>query len=237
MSPPRPSSGAPDSPSRGPRSTPGAGLDAAEAAVGTALRAEPGLVVLTGGQTGVDTLAARAALTAGLAVHLAFPRGLRQEDGPVTADRLAELRGAALHELQAAGFAARTWTCARLADAVILIDPAGGDGCAETVRAAGQLGRPLLDLTAFSGGPPRGAERRPGVARGPSWPRAAVRSPVTSFLSQNSPRVMLLAGCRGSLLGASGGTAAVAAVLEDVMSALADVARGRPGRPPAGPRA
>ncbi len=124
------------------------------AAVGAALRAGPAPVVLTGGQTGVDTLAARAALAAGLPVHVAFPRGLRQEDGPVTPERLAGLRGAVLHELTAAEFAGRTWDCVGLADAVILIDPAGGAGCAETARAAAELSRPLLDLTEFAGGPP-----------------------------------------------------------------------------------
>ena len=40
--------------------------------------------MLTGGQTGVDTAAARAALAAGLPVHLVFPCGFRQEDGPLT---------------------------------------------------------------------------------------------------------------------------------------------------------
>lgn len=176
-------------------------------AILASLRAEPGLVVLTGGQTGVDTLAARAALAAGLPVHVAFPRGMRQEDGSLTPERLAALRGAILHELPAAEFAGRTWTCVGLADAVMLIDPAGGDGCAETVRAAGELGRPLLDLTEF--------------AVGPSWPRAAVSATVMKFLGLNSPRVLMFAGCRGSLLNSTETTAGVAAVLETVMSDVA----------------
>jgi hypothetical protein len=49
------------------------------------LRVTPGITVLTGGQTGVDTLAARAALSVGLPVHMVFPHGFRQEDGPLTA--------------------------------------------------------------------------------------------------------------------------------------------------------
>ena len=185
--------------------------------------------MLTGGQTGVDTLAARAALAVGLPVHLAFPRGLRQEDGPVTRERLAGLRGAVPHELASAEFSRRTWDCVSLADAVILIDPAGGDGCAETTRAAGGLGRPMLDLTAFAGGPP-GAARVPGGRPGPG---TAVHRTVTSFLSENSPHVVLLAGCRGSLLAATGTTAAVAGVLDAVMPALADEAAGP--RPESGP--
>ena len=107
-------------------------------------RATPGARgdVLTGGQTGVDTLAARAALGAGLPVHMVFPRGFRQEDGPLTPARRASLGGAVLHQLASAGFAQRTWTCVSLADAVILLDPAGGEGCQETVRAADRLRSP-----------------------------------------------------------------------------------------------
>jgi Circularly permutated YpsA SLOG family len=174
--------------------------------VRAALAAEPGLVVLTGGQTGVDTLAARAGLAAGLPVHVAFPRGMRQEDGPVTASRLAELRGAVLHELPVSEFAERTWACVGLADAVMLIDPAGGDGCAETVTAARKLGQPVLDLTAFVTGSRSGA----GEA-------------VSSFMSENSPGVVLVAGCRGSLLAATGTIAVVADVVQSVMSALAEL--------------
>jgi Circularly permutated YpsA SLOG family len=224
LSRPRPSSGAP-SPRAGSPAAPGARPGPVQAGpVGAALRAAPGLVVLTGGQTGVDTLAARAGLGAGLTVHLAFPRGMRQEDGPVTGDRLAELSGAVVHELATAEFAERTWACAGLADAVILIDPAGGDGCAETVRAAAQLGRPLLELTRYVG----------GFASGLSSPGSVVEAAASDFLSENSPRVVLVAGCRGSLLAQSAMTAAVAGLLGPVMSALAGVAGGRPGRAAAG---
>ena len=76
----------------------------------------PGLTVLTGGQTGVDTDATVAALRAGLAVHLVFPRGLRQEDGSLTGAGKRRFAGAAMHELGSASFRYRTWTCAYLAD-------------------------------------------------------------------------------------------------------------------------
>ncbi len=115
---------------------------AADLALRAALRPAPGVTVLTGGQTGVDTLAACAALGAGLPVHMVFPRGFRQEDGPLTPARRAELRGAVLHQLASTGFAQRTWTCVSLADAVLLVDPAGGEGCQETVRAADRLRAP-----------------------------------------------------------------------------------------------
>lgn len=173
--------------------------------------------MLTGGQTGVDTLAAVAGLAAGLPVHLAFPHGLLQEDGPLTASRLAGLSGAVLHELPVSEFAERTWTCVGLADAVILIDPAGGDGCAETVTAARKLGRPVLDLTAFA------TRSRSGVGSY-ARSRTAVRAAVSPFISENSPRVVLLAGCRGSLLASTGTTAAAADVVESALSALADLA-------------
>lgn len=170
MSPPRPTS---------------AGSEPALAYVGE-LRAElvsaAGRSVLTGGQTGVDTAAALAALRAGLPVHLVFPRGLRQEDGPITPARRRALHGAAFHELDSPEFADRTWACVSLADAVILIDPAGGDGCQETVRAAQALDRPLLRLD----DPPASDED--------------LTDQVRSFVLRNEPRVLMIAGCRASLL-------------------------------------
>src|ERR1700684_3072245 len=105
-----------------------AGADAGRADPGErllrqAVREQPGLTVLTGGQTGVDSYAARAALEAGLAVPLVFPEGYRREDGPLTATRRRRLAGASMHELSSASFRNRTWTCAYLADAILLIDP------------------------------------------------------------------------------------------------------------------
>src|SRR5260221_12721749 len=136
------------------------------------------MTVLTGGQTGVDTAAARAALVAGLVVHVVFPCGYRQEDGPITPAGRRALRGAVLHELASPEFGDRTWTCVALADAVILIDPAGGDGCQETIRAAEQLGRPLLNLPArlgpagpaSAGGAGRRAPRTGGAPAGGAFP-------------------------------------------------------------------
>jgi hypothetical protein len=154
----------------------------AAARAGRALRRElhaaAGLTVITGGQTGVDTLAAEAALAAGLPVRLIFPAGLLQEDGPLTPPRRARLSGAVLHELDFPDFRYRTWTCAYLADAVILLDPAGGEGCQETARAARGLGRPLLE---FTGGPVSAAA-------------------VAAFAARADARVLDIAGCRGSVL-------------------------------------
>src|ERR1700722_17725050 len=149
------------------------------------LRVGDGLAVLTGGQTGVDSYAARAALDAGLSVHLVFPKGLRQEDGSLTPARRRRLSGAAIHELPSESFRVRTWACVWLADAVLLLCPAGGTGCRETVHAAGQLARPLL--TARSGQPAAGTGR-------------LTAAQTASWLSRSGARVLLVAGGRASVL-------------------------------------
>jgi hypothetical protein len=146
------------------------------------LRSEPGLTVLTGGQTGIDTYAALAAAWAGLPVHLVFPAGYRQEDGRLTAARRRQLSGAVLHELCSASFRYRTWTCVYVADVVVLLDPAGGAGCRETARAARKLGRPLLSL--------RSAE--------------LTAEQTADWLAETGARVLMVAGCRGSLLASKG---------------------------------
>jgi hypothetical protein len=142
----------------------------------------PGVVVVTGGQTGVDTEAAVTALRAGLPVHLVFPHGWQQEDGPMTAARKRRMAGASFHQLASADFANRTRTAVAVADSVVLLDPAGGDGCRQTARAAAQFGRPFLELT-------NGTVRPEEVA---------------AWLSGTQTRVLLIAGCRASLLASSG---------------------------------
>jgi hypothetical protein len=160
----------------------------------------------------VDTIAARAAVRAGLPVHLVFPSGFRQEDGPLTAARRRALSGATLHELDSADFRDRTWTCVNLSDAVILIDPAGGDGCQETAAAARSLGRPLLVLGA-------GHQRAPQ----PDSP-AASSSPrlITNFIRDNAARVVMVAGCRASLLAGQQKTSMARALVGTVLSVLTD---------------
>src|SRR5580704_1937315 len=146
----------------------------AESGLRHTVRAAAGLTIVTGGQTGVDSYAARAALQAGLSVHVIFPAGLRQEDGPLTPARRRRLAGAHLHELSDAGFEYRTWTAVYVSDVVLLLDPAGGAGCQETARAARLLGRPLL---------------APG-------PRQLTAARAVDWLAGTSARVVLAAGCR-----------------------------------------
>ena len=181
--------------------TPAGTSPADEAALRGLLRAAPGLTVLTGGQTGVDTIAAHAALRAGLTVHLVFPLGLRQEDGSLTAARRRGIAGAAVHELDSASFRHRTWTCVGVADAVLLLDPAGGAGCRETARAAKALGRPLLQPAAG----------------------AASASRVARWLAEASAQVLMVAGCRASVLARQpGANRGVRADMTEVMTAAAD---------------
>jgi hypothetical protein len=161
---------------------PTAAAKTGEQALHRLVRAAPGLTVLTGGQTGVDTYAAVAALQAGLTVHLVFPSGYRQEDGPLTPARRRRFAGAILHELPSDSFRYRTWTCVYLADAVLLLDPAGGSGCRETVRAVTRLGRPLL------------------ISRS----CALTAEQTTAWLANAGARVLMVAGCRASVLASKG---------------------------------
>jgi hypothetical protein len=168
---------------------------AAERQLRDRVRSGPGLSVLTGGQTGVDTFASLAALRAGLAVHVVFPAGYLQEDGALTAARRRRLAGAVLHELGSASFRYRTWTCVYLADVVVLLDPAGGSGCRETVRAARKLGRPLLS-------PEHGELSADRVA---------------AWLAATGARVLMVAGCRASVLGSKGNGRSLRADLAAIM--------------------
>jgi hypothetical protein len=160
------------------------------------VRSEPGLAVLTGGQTGVDTFAALAALRAGLPVHLVLPKGYRQEDGTLTKERRQQMQRAVLYELASASFRYRTWTCAYLADAIVLLDPAGGAGCRETARAARKLGRPMLS---------------PG-------PGELTSDRVAGWLAGTGARVLMVGGCRGSLLASRGKGSAVQSDLAVLMA-------------------
>lgn len=168
------------------------------------VRGALGMAVLTGGQTGVDTLAARAALRAGVPVHLIFPLGCLQEDGRLTASRRRALRGASLHELSSDSFRYRTWTLVYLCDAAILLDPAGGEGCAETAAAAACLGRPLL----------RPAGRVTG--------EQITSGQISAWLERAGARVLLVAGCRASLIASRGAGAGLRAQLTAIAAGASE---------------
>jgi hypothetical protein len=162
------------------------------------VRSKPALTVVTGGQTGVDTMAATAALRVGLNVHIVFPQGFRQEDGELSPDRRRQFDGAVLHELSSNRFEDRTWTCAYLADAVLLLDPAGGAGCQVTALAARELARPLWSHE-----------------RGPVDPDA-----LRPWVEKVRPRVLMIAGCRASILASSGADREIPAATEAIMTTV-----------------
>lgn len=144
------------------------------------IRRSPGTVVITGGQTGVDALVSRASNEAGLPVHRVFPRGMLQE-GSRPADPGELSAWGRTHELGSPSFRYRTWATVYLADVVVLSDLAGGEGSAETRRAARWLGRPLVDIADS-----RSPERDVGM-----------------LLMESNAKVVLAAGSRRSLMDAS----------------------------------
>lgn len=103
--------------------------------------AEP-LVVLTGGQTGVDQLALHEAVALGLPAAAVMPRGRRVDSGglgiPVSVQ---------VHELPSTEYRARTWTNAWLSDVTLLWD-FGGEGVEETRAACRHYGRPVIEMPA-----------------------------------------------------------------------------------------
>ena len=101
-----------------------------------------------------------------------------------------------MHEIGSASFRYRTWTCVYVADAVVLIDPAGGSGCRETARAARKLGRSLLSPE----------------------PGQLSADQVAEWLAATGARVLMVAGCRASLLASKGKGRSVRADLAAIMS-------------------
>jgi hypothetical protein len=106
------------------------------------------------------------------------------------------LAGASCHELSSASFRYRTWTCVYLADAVLLLDPAGGAGCKQTARAAERLGRPLLAADEIAA------------------------ADAVAWLRGTGARVLLVAGCRASVLAKKGKGRGVRTQLADIMAGV-----------------
>lgn len=163
----------------------------------SSVRTSPGVTVLTGGQTGIDTLAAKAAIGCGLPVHAIFPKNFRQEGGVLSEDKKGFWKAARLYELGSPSFRYRTWSSVYMSDGVILADRAGGEGSRETAIAAEHMSRPLLDI-------------------GSNLIKA---TEISGWLASNSVRIVLIAGSRASLM-------SQASLDEHVRPQMEEVARG-----------
>ncbi len=99
-----------------------------------------GLIIVSGGQTGVDRAALDASLARGLPVEGWCPRGRKAEDGPIPARY-------PLRETPSAAYAQRTAWNVRDSDGTLVLtfDPPAG-GTALALEAAVRLGRPFMQV-------------------------------------------------------------------------------------------
>ena len=141
----------------------------------------PGVTLVSGGQTGVDSLVGTAAASVGLPVHYVFPAGFRTERGRLAASDRHHLGRLRCHQLDAESFRYRTWATVYFSDAALVLNYAAGEGTAEALRAARYFNKPVLDLT--------------------DEPLAAPE--VASWLLERDSRIAMIAGSRDSLLTSS----------------------------------
>ncbi len=156
-----------------------------EGALIAVVHRSPGLAVLTGGQTGVDELAAAAAASAAIATHVIMPRdGRREPGGEPGAASVVNAAGATVrvHELASPSYRYRTWACVYASDAVILLDYTGSEGSQETKRAARWLNRPLIEVS----------------------DAGITSADLDGWLADVAPEAVLIAGNRASLLACTG---------------------------------
>lgn len=125
--------------------------------------------VISGGQTGVDRAALRAARSAGLDVGGWCPKGRRSDDGPIS-DEFP------MQETPSAGYPTRTRWNIRDADATLVLyeGPLEG-GTAHTLKLATALGRPAAAFDV--------AQRDAGAR-------------IRDWIAQTCPRVLNVAGPR-----------------------------------------
>lgn len=115
------------------------------------VRRAAGLVVISGGQTGIDQLGLSVAEQLGLPAFCILPRGRRTEftdnprdSGPGVSDGFGD---SCVIELGTPSYRYRTWTTAYLGDGTLLWDHHDSEGSKETRKACRALGRPWLDIT------------------------------------------------------------------------------------------
>jgi hypothetical protein len=138
-------------------------------------------LILSGGQTGVDQAALRAARAAGIPTGGWAAKGWLTEDGPAP-----WLEGWGLKESARAGYPARTGLNVRQSDVTLLFD-GGGPGSALTVRECRRQGKPLRVLRVATHG---------GMAV--LAPSADTAGDVASWVRGTGARVLNVAGARES---------------------------------------
>lgn len=169
----------------------------------------PGLAVLTGGQTGVDELAAAASASAAIPTHVVMPQGGRRETGAFAAAGPT----VRVHQLASPSYRYRTWACVYASDAVILIDYAGSEGGHETRLAARWLNRPLIEVA----------------------DAALTTGDLDAWLAGIAPEAVLIAGNRASLLASAGKLAQATGRVEWAVSRLVRCIRSRAAQESADP--
>lgn len=104
----------------------------------------PPFLVVTGGQTGVDTLALECSTSLGLPSIAIFPSGLRREAPLEVTDKpWISVRRV---ELSTPSYGDRTAAFCAVADAILLAAPVDSEGSVATRAMAHELGTPLFEL-------------------------------------------------------------------------------------------
>jgi sugar/nucleoside kinase (ribokinase family) len=144
------------------------------------VRTAAGLVVVSGGQTGVDQLALQAASLLGLPAFCVLPAGGRTETSEGLLPGPDRFGDAHITTLGSPSYRYRTWTTVYVADGTLIWDYHASEGCATARDACRALGRPFLDVV------PLAAEQR--------------RERVWEFIANHDLRVINVEGNRGTLL-------------------------------------
>jgi Circularly permutated YpsA SLOG family len=126
--------------------------------------------VISGGQTGADQAALRAAISAGIATGGFAPLGWETEAGPAP-----WLKGYGLVEFSTSGYSPRTVANIRTSDATLWFGSAATPGAVMTLTTCLKLGKPVMIV-------------RPGGAVKPSH--------VVAWIAENRFMVVNVAGNR-----------------------------------------
>lgn len=149
--------------------------------------------VITGGQTGVDASALRAARAVGIETGGWACKGWLTESGPDPG-----LAGYGLRECETPGYPARTAANVRDADAVLLVGDPYTDGSTRMLREVIRCGgRPVLICSRVHEG--KSVEVRLDARRSGAWPvHGADAHLAWMFLASNGVEVLMVAGPRES---------------------------------------